>query len=47
MHHRPHENAPQILEQNRGHYECLVEMARHYADQGDTERVLRTAMVAA
>lgn len=47
MHHRPSEHAPTILAQNRRHYEGLVGLVRHYADQGDAERVLRGAMVAA
>ncbi|WP_116449858.1 glycosyltransferase [Blastococcus litoris] len=36
-----------MLADNRRHYELLVEMARQHAEQGDVERVLRTAMAAA
>jgi glycosyltransferase involved in cell wall biosynthesis len=45
--HRPLEHSPRVLAENRRHYELLVEMARHYAGQGDVERVLRAAMAAA
>ena len=45
--HRPLEHSPRVLAENRRHYELLVEMTRHYAAQGDVERVLRAAMAAA
>ncbi|MFP5369221.1 MAG: hypothetical protein ACLGI3_00495, partial [Actinomycetes bacterium] len=45
--HRPLEHAPAVLAENRRHYELLVEMARHYAGQGDIENTLRAATGAA
>ncbi|MGY1680802.1 glycosyltransferase [Geodermatophilus sp. SYSU D01176] len=45
--HRPLAHAPAVLAANRRNYELLVELARHYADRGDTEHVLRTATLAA
>lgn len=45
--HRPLPHAPGLLAENRRHYELLVEMAGHYTHRGDTERLLRTAVLAA
>src|SRR4051794_5965117 len=44
--HRPPAYAPRVLAENRRRFELLVEMTRHYAGQGDAERVLRAAMLA-
>jgi glycosyltransferase involved in cell wall biosynthesis len=44
--HRPPEHTAGVIAGNTRHYELLVEMARHYAEQGDVERVLRAAMLA-
>ncbi|TYP86320.1 glycosyltransferase family 4 protein [Blastococcus xanthinilyticus] len=44
---RPQDHVPGVLAQNRGHYELLVAMVRHYAERGDVEHVLRAAMLAA
>jgi glycosyltransferase involved in cell wall biosynthesis len=44
--HRPLEHAPGVLAENRRQYEAVVEIALHHAAQGDTERVLRAAMLA-
>jgi hypothetical protein len=43
----PQEHAPAVVAENRRRYELLVEMAGHYARQGDVERVLRATMAAA
>lgn len=45
--HRPLEHSRRVLADNRRHHGLLVAMARHYAEQGDVERVLRAAMAAA
>lgn len=45
--HRPLDHTPGVLAQNRRHYELLVEMVGHYAREGDGERVLRAATMAA
>ena len=45
--HRPLEHTPGVVADNRRHYEHLVEMVRHYAGQGDVERMLRAATWAA
>jgi hypothetical protein len=45
--HRPLPHAAGVLAENRRHYELVVEMVRHYADQGDDERMLRAVTVAA
>lgn len=44
---RPQEHLLKVLAENRRHYELVVSMVRHYTRQGDTERVLRAAMLAA
>ncbi|TQN37465.1 glycosyltransferase involved in cell wall biosynthesis [Blastococcus colisei] len=44
--HRPPDHSPGVIAENRRHYELLVEMARHYAGQGDVEHTLRAAMLA-
>lgn len=47
---RPPADAPAdasaVLTENRRRYELVVSMARHYADQGDVEHLLRAAMLA-
>ena len=45
--HRPLAHAPDVLAENRRRYERLVDTVEHYAGQGDVERVLRAATVAA
>lgn len=45
--HRPPKHSPRVLAENRRHHGLLVAMARHYASEGDVERVLRAAMAAA
>jgi glycosyltransferase involved in cell wall biosynthesis len=45
--HRPLPHAPGVVAANRRHYELLVELAGHYAGQGDTEHALRAATLAA
>jgi hypothetical protein len=44
---RPLDATHPVVAQNREHYELLVELVRRYEQQGDAERVLRAAMLAA
>jgi len=45
--HRPKPDAPAVLAENRRHYELLVEMVQRHAARGNTEGVLRSAVLAA
>ena len=45
--HRPPEHAHRVLAENRRRYDRLVDVVRWHAASGDTERVLRSAMLAA
>ena len=45
--HRPPDSASRVLRENRSRYGDLVDVVRRYAGEGDPERVLRAATLAA